>query len=394
MPDQSIAENSVVLEAPKSIPHPVEQQKPQVTEQAKQIADEIEGEISQPVPNPDQTLAGIARPEGKGIRSKLEHGLSSLKQSIFPHETEEALMEKFRIEFKIKEKLNQWLSLEKAQLEERSSHFGIDAEKAGKNIDDIMLSFSLELVRIQDNKEFAKIKKKARELFSKVRDPDAKLIFQSKLALLTQNSLLELISRKLDGNVTDEEKDFLDGLSTADTGKTQFGTYDCSLKRIGLPLLNSADTKRYLIALHHEFTHFGLDHAVPDAVAIEDFANLTKLESGTEKVHSMKEDRLFAASVKMIDESIAHRAGAFFGGGEPYCETYEDRIVSSLLFRRVYKTIDSLAEGKTLGQFDEAATHLYKSFVDKWKENLTEADMHNITSSFIEDATKMTSPAK
>lgn len=60
MPAQLATENPVISEAPKSKP-PVEQQKPQASEQAMQVAKAIGQEIARPIPNPDQALSEIAR---------------------------------------------------------------------------------------------------------------------------------------------------------------------------------------------------------------------------------------------------------------------------------------------------------------------------------------------
>lgn len=313
----------------------------------------------------------------KGIN--LENKLDSVSVPQLSLEQLESLRTKGNLESEIKNMLSDWVEKVSPEVANRLGHFGIDQTKTSRLMSKIMHSFRQEISEISNPEEVENIKEKTKKLL-RTSDEETITQMQSNIDQLSDVTLLDLIKRKLTGNINVEEKTLLSILGIAKTGGFGIrGTHDPLLGgEIKMVLLSPESLDNYLSILQHELTHYGLNKKVPQALNIR-IAGKINRASG----NSNPNINNFVGVLSAIDESAAFRAQAYFGTKvNPSYEAYANQI-SPEMFKLVHEIIVNLGEGKTLDQFDTAIINIYSTFALRYSQDLTQEQYSKATSEFI-----------
>ncbi len=309
---------------------------------------------------------------------------------------EREILETTEKELKLQESLEKWINGVNPELQERAEHFGLGKTFVEEARNDVKNSLREDLARITVPEFLKDLKGKSCKTTENLMEEKDKPGILSLIDRLSEREILDLLNRKLDGNITPEEKKMLDIFSYAEK-KEELGTHDFRNGRIGVSLLNSGSLQEYTSTLMHEFTHKALSNLAPEAVRKKEisFYGLRGVKEimGDDWVKqdnspAVKTQSLFFKSLLAIDESFAHRVEKYYGRErEPSYNAYRDKT-NPQLFKEVYSMIDAVAAGKSLAEFDHFAAHIYSFFAEKWDKKLSQKDLEKISRSTVEEINK------
>jgi len=287
------------------------------------------------------------------------------------------------LEFKIKGAISEWKDRATEGLKERSSHFDISQDDVEQIMNDISMGFTSQINEIKTGSEkIEELKSGARPILEKVKDAGLREKLEASVNALSERTMLDLLSRKLEGNISKDEKNLLNILSHVES-ESALGSHDPLLpEKIRMNILNTNSLNDYITTLQHEFTHLALQKVVPEAGARTTREIIGP--GGTENENT-KALRMYDSLLLAINESIAHRA-AWFQGEErrPDIQAYRNKI-SPKLFREIFQQIDHMATDKTSEEFDRKAVEIYKTFAEKDKEDMTMSDVSSAMEEFIRE---------
>lgn len=292
------------------------------------------------------------------------------------------LQEQIKVK-EIREKLGAWESSIRPELEQRSINFGLNPHETSRIVSRMLISFEMELSSVRNPEEIKRLIANAKENIKYLPltlTQKAILRMQEEIESTTSLSLMDLISRKLDGNITDVERLKLK-LFIAKEGKVELGAHNpLDNENLNISLFGPQSMKEYSYTLHHEFTHLAFHALVPQA------REKHMMERMLGQKDTYRPAVLFYQVVSAIDEACAHRATEILGNTrKPHFEGYSQKIKPKL-FEQAYRVIEHVSVGKTLEEFDKVSIQLYRNFVSSWKEGSTEQDVLNAVYSFKNEA--------
>lgn len=325
----------------------------------------------------------------EGGEEKLVELNQGSKKDLEPDEVFE-ITEK---EYKLKDKLECWVDEMASELWRRAENFGLGEMDINKISEDLKSSFKNSVDEAKDIDEIKKLQESSNEIIAKISDEKTKTKLQDLSNQLSEKSFLDLLDRKLQGEITSEEGDLLNVFSEAKEGG-KLGLHNPLDKKIDIRLFNSKDFSKYEGVLAHEFTHKALSDLVPETKKEEMKISATKAFErglGTEKsreemTEKEKTQDLFFQNLLAIEESLAHRAGEYYSEEEvePDYIAYSDKVHPGV-FKNVYFSINTAVQGKSLAEFDQFSSHLYRFFSEKWHKNLSEEELQSAARSTIEE---------
>lgn len=354
---------------------------------------------SQIKPTQNPTL----NPENKHPFNKLSQRIRSLNP-FKPKMSEEELQEfvekgeiylqESQIQSQITDKLESWIASIKPGIEKRANGLGIDKNDIDNFSQELMFSFWQEMHDIRDPEKLAELKIKADLDAQGIQDEILKSQLETSINSTTSLSLLSLIDKKFSNQeLTKIEQLLLDTFLVARQGAPNTGEYHYLGNKIIIPVLGANNLSAYNATLHHEFTHFAFDTLIPEGFDVRLHKMLDE-ENGEVNPEKKKTQALFLSLMTAINEACAHRAAKYFEGTDPYFEGYRHKVAPRI-FKSAYKTVDEIAQGKTLEEFDQAAIQLYKNFVGQWSENLTMPQLHDaVKRTFSEEAPRLQTVVK
>ena len=308
----------------------------------------------------------------------------------------ELIMDTMKKETELKEITEQWTDKIGFQLKERAKAYNLE-NSVEEIITNLKESISREGRAITNEEEIKKLKEKSIKTITNLLKGEEKEKLQdlTNQSLSSKRNFIDLLNRKLKGNITPEEKKLLDIFARPENiKKAKFlGDYDPSTQKIRISLLNSRSFKENTATAMHEFTHRALDTLLNKKVRDKKIffnimQHIMKEEKGEQKLISSKGEENFFKVMNGINEALAHRIGRYYGEkGEPHYGTYKDKT-SPKIFKELYEQINDAAEDKSLQEFDQFAVRLYSSYANKWKENMTMQDLLKVVKETTEEIIK------
>lgn len=325
-----------------------------------------------------------------------EKDKDNLSKDLTSEETKE-IFETTEKEIRLQGTLEKWVGETDAELRQRAEHFGLEESVVKEIRDNLERSFQKDLTIIATPESIKELKEASSETIANLSDKENKSELKSLLDQLSEKDILDLLNRKLEGEVTPEEKTILDIFSYVKKGE-KLGIHDPLSGKIEVSLLNSKSLKEYTRTLMHEFTHKALSSLTPETTKQQIGAGMTRASEefqGVEKTRkemttTEKAQDLFFKNLLAINESLAHRVEEYYGAKhEPQYIAYRNKNkIPPGLFERIYSRIDTAAAGKSLKKFDHFAAHIYSFFANKWDENLSQKDLEKAAMSTIEEINK------
>ncbi|MGI5841543.1 MAG: hypothetical protein ACOX6N_04990, partial [Patescibacteria group bacterium] len=259
----------------------------------------------------------------------------------------------------IKDKLGNWLSSERETLARRCRNFGMDEEEAGKVTEGIRKGFDSELRFLSDESNIGQMRGKLGELVSDGKvGGEVRAVVKSRMEEVSPVGVLELVDKKLSGDVSREDEMLLNCLLWAKGGSLSVAHADSLSGTINLELLGRGGMADYGSVLAHEFTHLGLMRVAGGADMVE-----AAVEMNKESDERNSAQKLFMQARKAINESMAHLSENFAGGEvrEPIYSQYRDKI-DPRLFKQFFDLLKENLPKDDMDKFDRRCKELYLSF--------------------------------
>jgi len=323
---------------------------------------------------------------GKEFRTKIEEATDSetTEESIdFDDENIDDFFDKVGLELNDNEKTRElakelegvfsdWLSSQAEKVKERIKNFGL-SEQDGENLIKQIGNYLSEDIRAAMH-GFDQFKTELRKIQDKLKDSPEIEASVEFVANMTKSQLLDLLIRKLKGEITEEEKYILMLLDVI-KHRGQGGSYNLAFDDINFSLFNNKDLKVYSKYLSHELTHYGLNHAVEEAVQMRARGALDlKSNPGQTSVPFA-----FSGMLTAIDESAAHLAEGRTPDYNSYAEKVHPRIFQQF-FEAMKEAIKNLDEK----QKDQFFIEIYREAVGSWQEDMDWAGFSKIAVEFIQ----------
>jgi hypothetical protein len=351
--------------------------------------------FEQPKPEQPPEIESEEGKETKETSGDLElEKENDFDRDFTPEETKE-ILETTEKEIRLRATLEKWTEETGTNLRQRAEHFGLGESVVNEIQKDIKESFQKDFYAVITQEGIEKLKEASSKTISNLTNKENKSGLQTLLEKLSKKDIIDLLNRKLEGEVAPEEKEMLDIFSYVEKGE-RLGVHDPTSGKIEISLLNSKNLEEYTCTLMHEFTHKALSGLVPETTkeeikvgGMKALARSLGLEKkrGEMTANENAQD-LFFQTLIAINESLAHRVEEYYGAKhEPQYAAYRNKTHPGL-FEKVYAQIDAAATGRSLAEFDHFAAHIYSVFANKWRGNLSQEDLKKAVISVMEEINK------
>jgi hypothetical protein len=273
----------------------------------------------------------------------------------------------------IQEEFQVFLKEYKEKIAERLGSYQIDPQEAEGIVKNIERGLAEQLRMIAGN--FNNFKQLVIEALPRIKASseitDEQKIVTDWIAVASRLAITKIISRKIKGELTDQDEMVLGLMGGLVDGGTM-GHHDQLSGEINLRIFNKSTLEDYKKIIDHELTHYCFRALFPDYAQLRLIGVKETLKDPELAQYSTRLP--FSNLLLAINESAAH----LIGDQTPDFKGYSKHMLPEELFTEIFNALKERVKDLDKSEYDKTLSGIYLAVAEKWSDDLELKDIEEI----------------